>query len=110
MNWAVIEPILVTGAVTIVGGGIAGATSRLFSMGSGLARMEQKIDDHIIEEKGRDEAVAKTLADMSKKLPNGELALLINKIGMMEQKICGDSYRPRKTRYAQRKMNARKRR
>lgn len=114
MDWATVEPIIVTGVVAITGGGVAAATGKLFSMGSGLARMEQKIDDHIVEEKDRDAAVAQTLADMSKKLPNGELALLINKLGMLEQKICPDDdprfFTPRKKRYAERKQYARKRR
>lgn len=61
----------------------------LYRLGVGQARIEQKLDDHLAEEKTRDEAFTEQLADMSKKLPNGELQKLLTKLDQVEQKICG---------------------
>lgn len=109
MNWASFEPILVTGAVTIAGGAIATGVNKLFILATSMARVEQKLDDHITDEDKKFANFQTDLTEFGKKLPNGELALLLTKLAAMEAKVCPDGTRYRRQAVIKKQFSRRKR-
>lgn len=86
------DPIVTVVWAAAVGAGATGVTAgfaKLFSLGTGQARIEQKLDDHISDETAKFERFANQLDLMDEKLPNGELRAILEKLVVMERKICG---------------------
>ncbi len=64
--------------------GLVAGVSKLFSLSTGQARIEQKLDDHIRDERRKFEVMGSQIEEYGRKLPNGELRRLLLKLDRLE--------------------------
>ena len=84
------EPVLTLFHAAVIGLGATGVTAgvaKAFRFTATQARIEQKLDDHIINEAAKFEDIAKAMSAMDEKLPNGELRALLEGLARLEEKL-----------------------
>ncbi len=74
-KWAEIVLGVLGGILTM---SIGAAVSKVWGLSNTVARVEQKLDDHIEVGRQEKELMFRKLADMDAKLPNGQLQKLEN--------------------------------
>lgn len=75
-----------------VGAGATGFTAgfaKLFALGTGQARIEQKLDDHIVDERAKFDHFSTQLKEIRDEMPNGELQVMLRKLGAVERAVVG---------------------
>lgn len=77
------------GGLTALGGA---TVNKLWNLGTGQARIEQKLDDHIADETLKFAGFTRTLGEMDKKLPNGQLEKILRRLVSMEDAVLGKSH------------------
>lgn len=72
--------------------GIAGGVARLWTLGTTVSAIKQQLTDHILLEDKKSDALAKAVAEVSRKLPNGNLEQILEKLAEMEARVCGGEH------------------
>jgi hypothetical protein len=83
------------GTVVVLGAVVAASSTaivtgiaKIFSVYTIQGRIEQKIDDHIMDEKGKFAHIDLRFNEIELRLPNGEVKSILSKLARLERRLC----------------------
>ncbi len=80
---------------TVAGGlilaGLTAGVSKVWHLGTTVARVEQKLDDHISSEKDRYDGWGARFDRIESKLPNGDIKRVLDQLNALSKKLDGGS-------------------